>query len=44
MIVVSDTSPVSNLIVIERLDILEKLFTEIIVPPTKLPDGKKKDL
>ena len=33
MIIVSDTSPVSNLILIERLDILQSLFTEIIVPP-----------
>lgn len=33
MIIVSDTSPVSNLILIERLDILQKLFTEIIIPP-----------
>lgn len=33
MIIVSDTSPVSNLILIGRLDILEKLFNEIIVPP-----------
>lgn len=32
MIIVSDTSPVSNLILIERLDILRKLFTEIIIP------------
>lgn len=33
MIIVSDTSPVSNLILIERLDILQKLFAEIIIPP-----------
>lgn len=33
MIIVSDTSPVSNLILIERLEILEKLFAEIIIPP-----------
>ncbi len=32
MIIVSDTSPVSNLILIERLDILQKLFAEIVVP------------
>lgn len=32
MIVISDTSPVSNLILIERLDILQKLFTEIVIP------------
>ena len=33
MIIVSDTSPVSNLILIQRFDILQSLFTEIIVPP-----------
>jgi predicted nucleic acid-binding protein len=33
MIIVSDTSPVSNLILIERLEILQKLFAEIIIPP-----------
>jgi predicted nucleic acid-binding protein len=33
MIIVSDTSPVSNLILIRRLDILQKLFSEVIVPP-----------
>jgi len=32
MIIVSDTSPVSNLILIQRLEILQKLFSEIIVP------------
>lgn len=32
MIIISDISPVSNLILIERLDILQKLFTEIIIP------------
>jgi predicted nucleic acid-binding protein len=33
MIIVSDTSPVSNLILIRRLDVLQKVFSEIIVPP-----------
>ncbi len=33
MIIVSDTSPVANLILIERLDILHKIFDEIIIPP-----------
>jgi predicted nucleic acid-binding protein len=33
MIVVSDTSPVSNLILIRQLGILQILFTEIIIPP-----------
>jgi uncharacterized protein len=32
MIIVSDTSPVSNLILIERLNILQSLFAEIVVP------------
>ncbi len=33
MIIVSDTSPVSNLILIQRLGVLQKLFSEIIIPP-----------
>jgi predicted nucleic acid-binding protein len=33
MIIVSDTSPISNLILIERLDILRELFSDVIVPP-----------
>lgn len=33
MIVVSDTSPVSNLLVIGRLDLLERVYGEIIIPP-----------
>jgi predicted nucleic acid-binding protein len=33
MIIVSDTSPVSNLILIGRLDILQRLFSEVVVPP-----------
>lgn len=33
MIVVSDTSPISNLILINQLEILERLFQEVIVPP-----------
>jgi uncharacterized protein len=33
MMIVSDTSPISNLIQINRLDILESLFQEIVIPP-----------
>ena len=33
MIIVSDTSPVSNLILIGRINILRELFDEIIIPP-----------
>ena len=33
MIIVSDTSPVSNLLIIGQLDILSQLFGEIIIPP-----------
>lgn len=33
MVIVSDTSPISNLIQIRRLDILKHLFNELIVPP-----------
>lgn len=32
MIVVSDTSPLSNLFVINRLDLLQKLYNRIIIP------------
>ena len=32
MIVVSDTSPVSNLLIINRLHLLQKLFKKIIIP------------
>ena len=32
MIVVSDTSAISNLIVIDKLEILEKVFNKIIIP------------
>ncbi len=44
MIVISDTSPISNLIIIEKLEILKEVFKEIIIPPfveseiEKLPD------
>jgi len=33
MIVVSDTSPISNLIIISRLDILKTVFGQVILPP-----------
>lgn len=33
MIVVSDTSPVSNLILIGQIDLLRSLFTEVFIPP-----------
>ncbi len=32
MIVVSDTSPISNLIQIGRLDLLHEVFGEVIIP------------
>lgn len=32
MIVVSDTSPLANLILIGKLELLEQLFGEILVP------------
>lgn len=34
MIVISDTSPIANLIVIERLDILHQVFQNVIIPPS----------
>nr|MCU0348521.1 hypothetical protein [Saprospiraceae bacterium] len=33
MIVISDTSPISNLVQIGRLDLLQQLFGKIIIPP-----------
>ncbi|HEX5154071.1 MAG TPA: DUF3368 domain-containing protein [Parafilimonas sp.] len=33
MIIVSDTSPVANLLLIGQLPLLEKLFGEVIIPP-----------
>lgn len=34
MIVVSDTSPIANLILIEKLDLLRQVFLKVIIPPT----------
>src|SRR2546423_12344461 len=34
MIVVSDTSPVSGLLIIDRLFILQKLYSQVIIPPS----------
>ena len=33
MIIVSDTSPVANLILIHRLELLKDVFQEVIIPP-----------
>jgi len=33
MVIISDTSPISNLIQIDKLEILEKLFKKIIISP-----------
>jgi hypothetical protein len=33
MIVVSDTSPISNLLIIDRIYILKDLFSEVTIPP-----------
>ena len=33
MVVVSDTSPIGNLIQIGRLDLLEAVFTKSAIPP-----------
>lgn len=32
MLIISDTSPITNLIQIGELDLLRELFTEIIIP------------
>ena len=34
MIVVSDTTPISSLLKINKLDILELLFSKVIIPPS----------
>ena len=33
MLVVSDTSPVANLILIDQLDWLRQMFGEVVIPP-----------
>lgn len=33
MIVIADTSPVANLLIIRKLEILEALFTTVTIPP-----------
>lgn len=38
MIVVSDTSPISNLVVIGRVDILQNLFPQLVIPPKVLSE------
>lgn len=34
MIIVSDTSPIANLLQIRRLDLLQQLFGKILIPPS----------
>ena len=41
MIIVSDTSPISNLLVIGQLNILVQVFGEIIIPPKVYEEIKK---
>lgn len=33
MLIVSDTSPIANLILIDRLDIFHQIFKKVIIPP-----------
>ena len=33
MLVVNDTSPVANLILIDQLDWLRQMFGEVVIPP-----------
>lgn len=33
MIVVSDTSPITNLITVGHIDLLREIFTKVIIPP-----------
>jgi len=41
MIIVSDTSPISNLLVIRQLNILVQVFGEIIIPPKVYEEIRK---
>lgn len=34
MVIISDTSPIANLILIDRLEILRLVFKQVIIPPT----------
>lgn len=34
MIIISDTSPIANLILIDQLEILRQVFKKIVIPPT----------
>jgi predicted nucleic acid-binding protein len=38
MIVVADTSPINYLILIERIDLLARLYTRILIPPAVLSE------
>ena len=40
MLVVSDTSPILNLAIIGRLDLLRTQFVEVLIPPTVLAELK----
>lgn len=33
MIIVSDTSPIANLLQIDRLDLLHAIFGDVVIPP-----------
>ena len=39
MIVVSDTTPLISLLKIERLDLLKKLFENVLIPQAVYEDG-----
>ena len=44
MIVISDTSPISNLLQIGQLDLLRQLFGTILIPPTVDAEVRKLEL
>ncbi len=41
MLVVSDTSPISNLFMVGKLDFLLALFDEIVIPPAVMREVRE---
>ena len=40
MIIVSDTSPISNLLIIGQLFLLQRLYNQLIIPETVYQENK----
>lgn len=43
MIVISDTSPINYLVLIDEIDLLAKLFQEIVIPPSVLSELQRNE-